>query len=167
MKHWYVPGVTTAAPLTLPRMKNLSRETEHVYGTSRRDPIAFAYQTIKGLIDSPEELQLYLNDHIFRLIFLRLDKSSIPRYEKLSHNERLDLALTEGILDDSLRSLVFQIQTERSSKVLLSVFLNFLKNFQSEPLEFQPLFSQLISDKEIFEEDEEAINSNNLIIRVL
>src|SRR5574343_1222700 len=109
MKHWFVPGVTTESPSTLPRRKNLSRETEHMYGTSRRDPLALSYDTIKSMISSPETLQVYIKDHVFRLIFLKLNKSSIPNYEKLSHNERLDLALTEGIINDSIRSLVFQV----------------------------------------------------------
>ena len=167
MKHWYVPGVTTKSPATLPRSKNLSRETEHTFGTSKRDPLAFAYNYIKSLQNSPETLQDYLTCHIFRLIFLRLDKSSIPKYECLSHNERLDLALTEGILNESLRSLVYQIENERNAKVLCSVFINFLKEFQKTPVEFQPLFSQLLEDKEIFEDDLEAIGMNNTIVRIL
>ena len=167
MKHWFVPGVTTEHPSTLPRRKNLSRETEHLYGTSQRDPLSLAYNSIKDLSSSPQLLQRYLRDHVFRLIFLKLNKSSIPRYEKLSHNERLDLALTEGIINDSLRSLVFQIETESNSQVLLSVFLNFLKQFQSSPLEFQPLFRQLAEDKEIFSENEEIIDLNRQVFRVL
>lgn len=167
MKHWYVPGVTTQAPTTLPRSKNLSRESEHIFGTSKRDPLAFAYNYIKSILISPETLQQYLACHIFRLIFLRLDKSTLPKYECLSHNERLDLALTEGILNESLRSLVYQIENESNSKVLISVFLNFLKEFQRSPVEFQPLFSQLIEDKEIFEDDLEAFEMNNSIVRIL
>ena len=167
MKHWYVPGVTTKSPTTLPRSKNLSRETEHIYGTSKRDPLALAYHYIKSLQGSPETLQEYLSCHIFRLIFLRLDRSSIPKYESLSHNERLDLALTSGILNETLRSLVYQLETEADPKTLLSVFLNFLKHFQKSPIEFQPLFSQLLEDKEIFEEDFDTIELNDTIIRIL
>jgi hypothetical protein len=167
MKHWFVPGVTTENPSTLPRRKNLSRETEHVYGTSKRDPLALAYDAIKSMVSNPQSLQSYLQYHVFRLIFLKLNKSSIPNYEKLSHNERLDLALTEGIINHSLRSLVFQIETETNPQVLLSVFLNFLKQFQSSPLEFQPLFRQLVEDREIFEENDEISDLNHKVIRVL
>lgn len=167
MKHWNVPGVVTWKCSSLPRAKNLSRETEHVFGTSRRDPIAFAYFHIKALTKSPDSLKEYLHAHVLRIVFLRLKSSSIPEYQSLSHYQRLDLALTDGIITQSVRTLIGQIEFEANSKILISVFVNFLKEIQESPLEFQPVFQQLLEDKEIFQEDEEALRLNQGFIRVL
>ena len=167
MKHWSVPGVFTDTPKSLPRAKNLSREAEHHCGTSKRDPIAFSYFHVKGLIKLPDALQNYLYTHAFRIIFQRLENSSMPNYQNLGYNERLDLALNEKIISQSIRSLLFQIEFEKNPIKLISVFLNFLKEIQESPLEFQPIFSQLSSDAEIFERDEEAQRLNKNYIRVL
>ena len=108
----------------MPRAKNLSREAEHHCGTSNRDPIAFSYFHVKGLIKLPDALQNYSKF----IILNRIWKNPIK---------------------------------------LISVFLNFLKEIQESPLEFQPIFSQLSSDAEIFERDEEAQRLNRNYIRVL
>jgi hypothetical protein len=167
MKHWYVPGVVTNEPATLPRARNLERTTEHIHGTSCRDALAFAYSHIKALTKVPETLQNYLLGHTYRLIFMRMDQKSKAKYESLSHNERLDLALTSGIITESIRSLIFQIEFERETKVLIAVFVNLLKELEKGPLEFQPLMQQLLGDEELFQADEEATRLNKGIIRVL
>jgi hypothetical protein len=167
MKHWCVPGVTTNPIASLPRAKNLCRETEHIYGTSNRDPLSFSYYHIKSLMKTPEILQNYLYTHALRIIFLRLDKSKHPKYESLNVNERLDLALTERILTESLRALVFQIEVETEPFALVAVFVNFLKEFRKSPLEFQPLFNQLVGDKDIFGQDEEVLSLNRNFTRML
>ena len=78
MKHWYVPGVYTYKPETLPIAKNLSRNIENIFGTSLRDPIAFSYSNIKSLFDSNGGLQEFFYTHAYRIVFSRLEKSSIP-----------------------------------------------------------------------------------------
>jgi hypothetical protein len=167
MKHWYVPGVYTRPSIALPRSKNLSRDSEHVYGTSHRDGICFSYTHIKSLINFPESLQNYLYTHAYRIIFKKLENSSIPNYQSLSYHERLDLCITEGLITESLRALVYQIEFETDPIRLISVFLNFLKEIQNSPLEFQPLFDQLVKDKEIFEDETEVKSLNKNFVRVL
>ena len=146
MKHWYVPGVYTYKPETLPIAKNLSRNIENIFGTSLRDPIAFSYSNIKSLFDSNGGLQEFFYTHAYRIVFSRLEKSSIT---------------------ESLRTLVFQIEFEKDRRALVSIFLNFLKEIQKTPLEFQPLFSQLVEDKDIFTDDEEIRVLNKNFVRVL
>ena len=167
MNHWYVPGVLTSTPTSLPRAKNLSRESEHRWGTSHRDPISFAYPHIKSLVRAPDGLKNYLHEHTYRIVFLRLKNSSIPNYQSLAYHERLDLALTEGIITNSIRTLIYQIEFEKNPKTLISVFLNFFKEIQKSPLEFQPTFNELLSDRDIFRDDEDAFNLNRGYIRVL
>lgn len=165
--HWYVPGVVHTSSPSLPQAKNLSRNFEHISGTSKRDALALAYSTITDLYNqrSHENLKNYLNIHAHRLVNEKLGIAGFKNYHRLSHNERVDLALAKSLLNISTVTHLQQLEQETDGRKLLSIFINFLREIQSAPLYFEPLISLVRSDARIFPEDSEMQKINRNIVR--
>ncbi|CAG9316054.1 unnamed protein product [Blepharisma stoltei] len=165
--HWYVPGVSHHNPKSLPKAKNISRDFEHISGTSKRDHLAIAYNTVKDLYfrRSSTSLKNYMIIHTQRIVNEKLDAAGFHNFHRLSDNERIDLALTQNLLTISTVTHLHQLQTESNPRALVSIFINFLREIQPSPLYFEPLITLLSSDSKIFPEDEEIRKINRNVVR--